>query len=114
MEVRQLQQFLLPRREPAFACLCLTLGAVPITTGVVRDGRVIAVGTEINVAAERHSAATFHGTQNFSLLKAEPVLILLDGTIAARANEIGHLDGGAAHSGLCSRRESGTLRVITP
>lgn len=38
MEVRRFQQFLLPRGEPAFACLCLTLGAVPITTGVIRDG----------------------------------------------------------------------------
>jgi len=70
---------------------------------------VIACRARINVTAECRCSAAFDGTQYFQLLKAEPTLILLYETIAACANEIGHLDGGPVHSGLCKRRESGTL-----
>lgn len=35
----------------------------PHKAGVIRDGRVIADGTGINVAAERHGTATLHGAQ---------------------------------------------------
>ena len=33
MKIIHFQQFFLPCREPAFSCLRLTLGAVPIATG---------------------------------------------------------------------------------
>jgi hypothetical protein len=62
MEVSHFQQVLLPCHQPAFARLRLTLGAVPVAAGVIRDGRVIAAGTDIDVTAQCHRATPFHGT----------------------------------------------------
>ena len=42
VEVRHVEEFLFPRREPALASLRLALRAVPVAAGVIRDGLMAA------------------------------------------------------------------------
>ena len=71
MKVRQAEQLLFPASEPSLACLRLALGAVSVPAGVKRDGRMIAPGTLIEMAAQSRRAAALNGTQHFQLLIAE-------------------------------------------
>ena len=50
-------------------------------------------------------AATADGTQDLQLLKAERVLMSINEAVALRLNDVGQLDGGPAHAGLCSLRD---------
>jgi hypothetical protein len=47
------EKFFFPCGEPALASLRLTLRAVPVSAGVIRDGLMTALRTSIDVAAER-------------------------------------------------------------
>ena len=105
MKVRQTEQFLFPASEPSLACLRLTLRAVSIPAGVEREGRIIAPGTLVEMAAQSRRAAALNGAQHFQLLIAEPGAILSNEAIPECAEYIGHLNGGPAHSGLCNFRE---------
>ena len=67
-----------------------------------------ALGTSIDMAAQRRRAATADGSQRTELLEAEPGSILFHETIALCVKDIGHLRGGPTHSGLRRRRERGT------
>ena len=57
MEVGHGEQVLLTPREPALARLCLTLRAVPVAAGVIRDGLEITSRAGIQMASERSRAA---------------------------------------------------------
>ena len=73
VEVRNREQFLFPRREPALAGLCLTFRTMAIAAGVIRDAAVIAAaGASIDVAAQRRRTAPGDGAQHAQLLIAEP------------------------------------------
>jgi len=102
------QQLHFPRRQPSLASLCLTLRAVAVAARVVGDGRMSAAGTIIDMAAEFRSSAAGNGIQRLELLEAELALVTIDEGSSVRANNVGHLEGGPAHSGLRSLRESGT------
>jgi hypothetical protein len=52
VDVRRGQEFPAPRFQPTLAGPGLALGAVPIPTGVVRDGAISAAGTRIDMPAE--------------------------------------------------------------
>jgi hypothetical protein len=51
VEVRNVEEFFLSCCEPALASLCLTLRAVPVPAGIIRDGLMTALGALIDVAA---------------------------------------------------------------
>jgi len=99
MEVGDAEQFLLARRKPALTCLGLALlGTVPVATGVIRDGRMTAARTAIHMTAKRCGAATAQRPKNGQLLVAQPGSVLFDEAIPLRAEQVGHLHGGTAHS----------------
>jgi hypothetical protein len=64
-----------------------------------------AAGTMIDVAAQRRRATTLDRAQHFQLLKTEPSAIVFGKTVTVFAENVGHLDGGPAHSGLRNFRE---------
>ena len=97
VKVRGGQQFLFPCGEPALACLGLALGAVPITTRVVRDGLKSALGAGIEVASERGGPAVLNGSEGFELLEIEAGSIALEKVLALHAEDVGHLHGGPSH-----------------
>jgi ribosomal protein S12 methylthiotransferase accessory factor YcaO len=65
MDVARGQKFTLPRLKPTIASVRLTLGTVPVSAGVERDGAMAAARTLIEMAAERRCAAALNGSQYF-------------------------------------------------
>src|SRR2546428_555703 len=57
MEIVGSQEFALAGRQPAFACLGLTLGTVSISARVVRDGAIAATQASIAVAEQNLDGA---------------------------------------------------------
>ena len=85
VEVRNREQFLFPRRDPALAGLCLTFRTMAIAAGVIRDAAVIAAaGASIDVAAQRRRTAAEGGAEHAQLLIAEPGTLTVE-AIALRA-----------------------------
>ena len=72
VEVRNVEQFLFSRGEPALAGLCLTFRAMPIAAGVIRDGLMAALGALIDVPSQRRRAAAGDCPQHAQLLEAQP------------------------------------------
>ena len=105
VEVGHAEHFFLSRGEPALARLRLALGAVAVAAAVIRDGLVAASGTVIDMSAQSRCAALSDGAQHLQLLIAEMLAVLVHEPCALCMNEIGHLEGGPAHSGLCSLRD---------
>ena len=105
VEVGHAKHFLFSRGEPALARLRLTFWTVPITARVIRDSRLITARTNINVAPQSRRATATDRSQHAELLKAQPGSIPLHKTVALRMDEIGHLEDGPAHTGLCRLRE---------
>ncbi len=64
------------------------------------------------MAAQGRRAATGDGSQHGQLLEAQPGSILVQKAGLVRAKDIGHLHGGAAHSGLCSLRDRCSFAVL--
>ena len=85
MEITGVEEFAFPGGQPALACLCLTLGAVPIATRVVGDGLITAARASIAMPAEGDSAAALNGTKGFELLKVKARSIPIQEAIAVRA-----------------------------
>jgi len=97
------QEFLPTRLQPAVAGRGLTLGRVPISAAVVRDGAIPAAGTLIAVPAERGGAATLDGRQNLAVLGGQPGVAAFDEFLPRHADEIGHLQGWPVHLGVSGR-----------
>ncbi len=106
MDVRHVEQLALARGQPALSRLSLTLGTVPVATGVVRDGPMSAGATLIEMTAERGGPTPPERAQDGALLHAQPRMPLEE-VVALRVEDIGHLHGGPAHgrSGLRNSRE---------
>jgi len=66
---------------------------------------VAATGTIFDVSAKSRCTAPSDGAQHLQLLIAEMSAVQVDESFALRMNEIGHLEGGPAHSGLRSLRD---------
>ncbi len=64
-----------------------------------------AAGTLIDMPAQGCGAAARDGTQELQLLEAEPVSMSINEAVALCFNDVGHLDGGPAHVGVCSFRD---------
>ena len=85
MEIAGVEEFAFPCCQPALAGLCLTLGAVPISTRVVGDGLITATRASIAMSAEGSCAAALNGTKGFELLKVKARSIPIQEAIALRA-----------------------------
>ena len=97
MEVAGGQEFPFAGRQPALACLGLTLGAVPVSARVVGDGLMTAARAGIEMTAQRCGAAALNGAKRFELLKVKARSIAIEKAIALRAKDVGHLEGGPGH-----------------
>src|ERR1700687_2288736 len=83
--------------DPPFPRRGLTLRAVPVAAGVVRDGAMPAAGALIEMTTERGVTTARNGPQHFAVLPAEPVPISFDEGSSRGADEIGHLQRWPAH-----------------
>ena len=98
MDVVRREKFSLTCGDPAFPSRGLTLRAVPISAGVVRDGGAMpAAGALIEMTAECGGATARNGQQYFDVFPAEPLAISFDEGSSCAADEIGHLEGRPAH-----------------
>ncbi len=97
------QEFLSARLQPAVAGLSLTLGAVPISARVVRDGAISTAGTLIAMPAERGGATTLDGRQDLAVLGGQLGAAAFDESLPRHADEIGHLQGWPVHLGVSGR-----------
>jgi hypothetical protein len=67
MDVARREKFSLTRGNPSFPGTRLTLGAVPVAAGVVRDGAMSAASTFIKMAAECGGATPHNSQQHFDM-----------------------------------------------
>ncbi len=94
------QQLPFPRLEPAQAGVALTLGAVPVSARVVRDGRMSAVRALITMSTQRGGAAACDGQQHLFVLAVDPPATALNEGLSCTANDVGHLQRRPVHA-LC-------------
>ena len=103
VKVARGQQFLFSRGEPALAGFGLALRAMAVPAGVIGDGRwtiaafLAALGTGIEVAAQRRGPAVADGAEHLPLLIAEAGSVAVQKTITLRAEDVGHLHGRPCH-----------------
>ena len=98
VEVTGGQQFLLPSFDPSLTRLRLALGAVAVPAGVVGEPPILSASQAlIDMTTEERGPATHDSAHDLQLLETEPALMLLDESVAQRAEDIGHLHGGPAH-----------------
>ena len=94
------KQLPLPRLEPAQASVALTLGAVPVSARVVRDGSMSAVRALIAMSTQRCGSAAGDGQQHFFVLSVDPLVTALNEGLPGTANDVGHLQRRPVHA-LC-------------
>src|SRR5271155_1800935 len=94
------KQLPLPRLEPAQAGVTLTLGAVPVSARVVRDGSMSAVRALIAMSTQRCGSAACDGQQHFFVLAVDPLATVFNEGLSCTANDVGHLQRRPVHA-LC-------------
>src|ERR1700688_600876 len=98
MDVACWQKLLSACRNPPFPSGGLTLRAMPVSAGVVRDrGAMPAASALIQMPAQCGGATPRDGPQHFNVFPADPRAASLDKGISRDADEIGHLQGRPAH-----------------
>src|ERR1019366_2448037 len=98
MDVACGQKLLPACRNPPFPSGGLTLRAMPISAGVVRDrGTMPAASASIQMAAQCGGATPRDGLQHFDVLPADPLAASLDEANFCTADQIGHLQRRPAH-----------------
>src|SRR6202161_2983384 len=98
MDVACGQKLLPACRDPGFPSGGLTLRAMPISAGVVRDrGTMPAASALIQMAAQCGRATPRDGQQHFDMLPADPLAASLEEAGSCGADEIGHLQGRPTH-----------------
>jgi hypothetical protein len=96
------QEFLLALLQPLVARSGLTLRAVPVAAGVIRDGLVLTVYARIAMTAEGGCAAARDGIEHLALRPGQGSAVPLSKAIACNTNDIGHLERWPAHRFLSS------------
>jgi len=94
------QQLAFPRLEPAPAGVALTLGAVPVSARVVRDGRMSAVRALIAMSTQRGGAAACDGQQHLFVLSVDPLATALNEGLPGTTHDVGHFQRRPVHA-LC-------------
>src|SRR5882724_10510101 len=95
------QHLAFPRLEPAPSGVALTLGAVPVSARVVRDGSMSAVRALIAMSPQRGSAAACDGQQHLFVLSVDPLATALNEGLSCTANDVGHLQRRRPVHALC-------------
>ena len=85
------QQFALALLKPADAGVALALRGVPVTAGVIEDGRMSAAEALIAMAGERGRTATCDGSQHLLMLCVDPHSAAIDEALSCVANDVSHL-----------------------
>ena len=105
MEITGGQKFPLSGGDPSLSRLSLTLGTMPVPAGVKGEAAVLtATWADVDVTAESSRAASHDGLHHLELLETQTVAMTIDEAVALRAKDVGHLDGGPAHSAFLGRR----------
>ena len=94
MEIADRQEVSLALGEPGARGRALALGTVPVTTAVIGDAPMAAVGAGLDVTAQRSRAAMLDRRHDLELVKAQ--MSGMRGPIcrACRLENVGDLKGG--------------------
>src|ERR1039457_5221617 len=98
MDVACWQKLLSACSDPPFPSGGLTLRAMPVSAGVVRDrGTMPAASALIQMPATCGGATPRDGQQHFDVFPADSLAASLEEASSCGADEIGHLQGRPAH-----------------
>lgn len=98
VEVFDGQQFGSAPLDPLGPLAVLAFGAVAVAARVVADALLLTVVAAVDMAAESGSAAGLDGPHHAVLLDGQPVALPV--LAAEAAEDVGHLEGGAAQRGV--------------
>ena len=97
MEVACREEFSSTRSDPPFPSTGLTLWAVAISAGIIRDGTMPTAGAFVEMTAEGGGTTPRNGQQYFDMRPPEPVAVSFDEGISRSTDDIGHLEGWPIH-----------------
>ena len=97
MDIGNRQKFVLTSHNPLVASAALTLGAMAITTTVIRGGAIATARALITMSNECRHAAASDGAQYFPVGPVDPAEVVLNQAIALGTNNIGQLEEGPSH-----------------
>jgi len=104
VEVADGEQFFLASREPAPTSRDLTLGAVPIATGVENDGAMATAGALMEMSTQNCGRAVGDGAEHLLVHPVDPAPVVGDELIALCPYNVGHLQVWPIHF-FCSLRD---------
>src|SRR5215467_14580780 len=103
MKIVDRQQLLLTFSEPLLASVSLAFRTMAISAGVVGDASAVsAMGTVVEMAAQRGGAATGNGQEHFDLRPSQGGSIAFPEATPGDADDVGHLPGWPGHPGCSS------------
>ena len=105
VEVADGEQFFLASREPAPPSRDLTLGAVPIATGVENDDPMATTGALMEMSTQDCGTAVGDGAEHLLVHPVDPAPIVGDELFALCPYNVGHLQVWPIHF-FCSLRDS--------
>lgn len=108
VEVADGEQFFLASCEPAPTSRDLTLGAVPIATGVENDGTMGTTGTLKAMSTQDRGTAVGDSTEHFLVRPVNPAAVIGEESFALRPYNVGHLQVWPIHF-FCNLRDRCTL-----
>ncbi len=97
VEVADGEQFFLASCEPATTGRDLTLGAVPIATGVENDGTMATTGAVIAMSTQDRGTAVGDSTEHFLVRPVNPAAVIGEESFALRPYNVGHLQVWPIH-----------------
>jgi len=96
VDIASRQQFAFALLEPVQAGVTLASRAMPVAARVIGDGNVSAVRALIAMTAKCSGAAARDRIEDLQVLPVDPAMTAFDEAGASVANDIGHLQRGAA------------------
>src|SRR5437773_8584078 len=84
--------------QEANTSVALTLGAVPVSARVVRDGGMSAVRTLIAMSTQRGGTAARDSQQHLLVLPVDPPATAFQQRSPGTANDVGHLQRRPVHA----------------
>jgi hypothetical protein len=104
VEVADGEQFFLASREPAPPSRDLTLGAVPIATGVENDSAVATTWALMEMSTEDRGTAVSDGAEHLLVHPVDPAPVVGDERFALCPHNVGHFQVWPIHF-FCSLRD---------
>lgn len=104
VEVADGEQFFLASREPAVTSRDLTLGTVPIATGVENDDPMAATGALMEMSTQDCGTAVGDGAEHLLVRPVNPAPVVGDEVFALCPYNVGHLQVWPIHF-FCSLRD---------